>query len=183
MNGIDFSEDVGYVSDDELKSISELANRQISLETEVASAEKVLSDLKERLRKIKCEAIPAAMDQAGVKEFTLLDGRKLKVEEKIKASIPEQFKLKALDWLRSNEGGPLIKNKVVAMFGMGQDKQATELLSNLSMQGLNVTQDQAVHPASLTKFVRLRLEDGKTLPEDLFSVFQYRETKIVTPKN
>lgn len=185
-SGFDFEADANaakdYVSDDKLKAVSDLANRQLQLEREISEAEGVLDQLNKRLRNIKTVEIPTAMDEAGVQEFVTSDGYKITLKDKLKASVLKDNKPRAFQYMREIGFGSLVKNQIVVQFGMKQDDKATALMKELESKGLPVTQKQDVHAATMTKFVKERMEAGESLPAELFNIFQYRESVIKRKK-
>ena len=59
------------VGDDDIKSIAELAERQIVLEDWIAAQGERLKEAQANLKKLACETLPDAMKQAGMLKFTL----------------------------------------------------------------------------------------------------------------
>ncbi len=63
----------------------------------------------ETLERMSREVIPTLMEEAGVKTVTLDDvGYRFTVSARLSASIPQDVKADAYDWLRENDYGDLI---------------------------------------------------------------------------
>lgn len=164
----------------DLSQLHELAEKQIAAEAEVARAEAELQKAKDVLKDL-CEfKVPELMDSIGLEEFKTRTGVRIKVEEKIRASIPKARTLEAFAWLRENNHAALIKRFVKVEFGKGEDEKADELLKELAKLGFSGEQDASVHAQTLAAFVRERLKDGKELPLDLFGVYRQRVSKVET---
>jgi len=181
---INYAEDVESkidLSDDKVKTISTLAQRQVDIEAEIAALGKKLEAQNKLLIKVAEEDLPAAMLAAGVSEIKLEDGTEINIKADIYPSIPAKQRLAAFTWLRANNYGSLIKNNVTVQFGKGEDEKAVDLLSRLTEQGYNPTQKEAVHPGTLKSFVKEQMADPDTpdLPEELFTVFEKSKSVVI----
>jgi len=179
---------------DKLEAIRVLAERQVKQEAHVAYVEQHLKLAKAALAKTKNEELPAALQSAGMLEFTLADGTCIKVTEKLSAQISEARAADAHAWLRANGYGDIIKNQVITDFKMGDDGDVVRLLETLHKEFPKIPfmRKEAVHPGTLKAFVRRRLAEAqepveagdvrKEFPEDLFGVFRFKETEVTLPK-
>ena len=103
------SEDtIDKLKDDQLDSISKLANEAASLERKIADTEQLLKDHKQSLHKITDEQLPEALETMGLQKFTLKDGAEIAVKPIYAASIPKDRKDEAFQWLRDHEFGDLV---------------------------------------------------------------------------
>ena len=82
-------------SDDELQTISDLANEQLRLEAIVQEKSQELDDLKSQLSFISEVTLPNAIEAVGIQSVTLLDKTKVSIKEKIFAGITEPNKVAA----------------------------------------------------------------------------------------
>lgn len=126
--------DVGP-GDNLLAAIEQLAERQLDAEAEVDAAEAALKAAKERLRDVAERQLPEAMDQARQKEITTASNVRVKVVDKVRASVPEAKRAAAFAWLRENDHDSLIKTQLVVPFEAGRDVSALglqELLVNIA---------------------------------------------------
>ncbi len=166
------------VSDESLRQVSDLANFQVSLENKIADAEATLKTLKQEHNKVSQVDIPEALAECGLSEFKLANGMKVTVNPFYSASIPKDREAEALDWLRANEHGDLIKNTISVAFGRGEDESAAKLKAALENEGSSYTDKTGVHSQTLRAFVREQVESGQNLPLDLLGVFIGQKTTI-----
>lgn len=180
----DMVEETVPVSDDEIKSISELADRQVLLEDWIEKAEDKLKEAKANMKKLTGELLPEAMREAGVREFKLSNGCEVLLNMDIKASITAANKENAFAWLRENNQGDLIRNEFKVSYGSGEDEQADCLSSFLTEVGQDFNQKEFVHHSTLPAFVRRELDEydhGEDW-EKMFGVYRHSYTKIIRPK-
>ena len=110
--------------------------------------------------------IPEALAECGLSELKLTDGQKISVQTYYSASIPKDKINDALDWLRDNGHGDLIKNTVSIDYGKGEDNVAADMKQKLHEAGQSFTDKTGVHPQTLKAFAREQTETGKNLPLD-----------------
>jgi hypothetical protein len=171
-------DDAFDVDTSSLKGISELANRQLGLELDIAKLEEQLKAKKEEHRQVSQIDIPEAMAEIGLSEFKLDTGHKITVNPFYNCSIPKDRVDEAMDWLRDNNHGDLIKNTISVDFGRGEDNEAANLKQVINDKGHSYTDKTGVHPQTLRAFVREQVESGQTLPLDLLGVFIGQKTTI-----
>lgn len=184
FNYDDMAEEVVPVTDDELKSIAALAERQMKLEDWIENQEEKLKEAKKRLAKVTGEELPDALRAAGVKEFTLANGAELNLDTKIRANITKANESDAYEWLRDNGGADIIRNKVELSFGAAEDSMAESLVNELEQRGFDFNQKTAVPWNSLDAFVRAEMQANEhdEAWENLFGVYRHTAVKIVRPK-
>lgn len=170
------------ISGDQLKSIANLCQRQVAVESEIEKVSGILDHLNAQLKALSETSIPEAMMAIGLEEFTLASGEKVSVKKFYSASIPGDRLLEALAWLRSHDHGDIIKNSVSVQFGKGEDDTAKSLVDDLRNMGLSPDQKTFVHPMTLKSFVKDRIESAQELPHELFGVFVGNKTKIAPKK-
>lgn len=184
INYDDMAEEEVPVSDDELKSIADLAARQIAMEDWIERQEERLKEGKKKLAKLTSEDLPDAMRAAGVKEFTLENGAELKLDTKVRANITKANEADAYDWLRNNGGADIIRQKFDLSFGANEDAQAENFAAQLEEMGLDFNQKLNVPWNSLDAFVRCEIaenEHGEDW-ESMFGVYRQTSVKIIRPK-
>lgn len=187
MNEINYdemAEETLPVSDADLKSIADLAERQIALEDWIERQEERLKEGKKKLAKLTGEELPEAMRQAGVKEFTLENGAELKLDTKIRANITKANETEAYEWLRQHGGADIIRQKFDLSFGADEDAKAMDFASKLEELGLDYNQKLNVPWNSLDAFIRCEIaenEHGEDW-EKMFGVYRQTSVKIVRPK-
>lgn len=161
-----------------LTGISNLAKKQVELEREIAELEDKIKSKKEEHRQVSQVDLPEAMAEIGMQDFTLDSGHKISVKPFYNCSIPKDKYDEAMDWLRDNGHGDLIKNTISVDFGKGEDSAAVQFKTSLQEQGTSYTDKTGVHPQTLRAFVREQVESGRPLPLDLLGVFIGQQTSI-----
>lgn len=172
--------------EDLLKRIEFFGNRQRELIKEIAEAENRVELLKGKLRRIVEQDMPEAMDAANMATFTLQDGIKVSVKSFYAASIPEERKEEAFDWLKEHEFDGMIKADVKVQFGKGEFEIAQsfiQFIRGFNEKAIEPEYKENVHWQTLRKFVQEQIEGGKPLPLDLFGVFVGRKAEVKLPKN
>lgn len=166
------------VDNDGLQLISNLANKQMKLESKIKQLEDELKGIKDEHKQVSQVDIPETLAELGLSEFKLKDGTKVTVQQFYSASIPKDRVDEAMTWLRDNNHGDLIKNTISVDFGKGEDEAAGQLKEHLISEGASYTDKTGVHPQTLRAFVREQTEQGKNLPLDLLGVYIGQKTVI-----
>ena len=184
INYDDLAEEEVPVSDDELKSIADLAARQIAMEDWIERQEERLKEGKKKLAKLTSEELPEAMRAAGVKEFTLENGAELKLDSKVRASITKANEAAAYEWLRENGGADILRSKFDLSFAADEDAKAQDFAAQLEEMGLDFNQKVNVPWNSLDAFVRCELAENEhdEAWENMFGVYRQTSVKIIRPK-
>ena len=112
------------IGDDQLKTVSKLAEYQLILENKIKQTEDDLATLKEQFKQVSQTDLPEALAETGLSEIKLTDGSKISVQQFYNASIPKDNLDQAFTWLRDNGHADLIKNTVACSFGRGEDGNA-----------------------------------------------------------
>tara|TARA_B100000959_G_scaffold147373_1_gene154740 strand:- start:2467 stop:3021 length:555 start_codon:yes stop_codon:yes gene_type:complete len=180
MNQINFEQDQTEVLD-KTENIDKLANKikqmQI-IQKDIAQNEEYLKQRKQELEQISGEAIPTMLSEMGLSYLKLADGSSVEVKTNYSATITQANKEKAFNWLRDNGLGDIIKNEMTVSFGRNEDNKAAAYAELARGQGFQPTQKLKVEPMTLKALVRERIEGGKSLPTEIFSVFIGNKTTI-----
>jgi hypothetical protein len=161
----------GNVTNEELKEVSELVDKIQIIRGDLEKQEKDLKYTEECLRKLEEIDLPNKFAQIGLSELKMENGNKISVKPYYRGHISKDNRDRAFEWLRENNYGDLIKNEVKATFGKGEDKSANETKEFLEKNGFSFSDREAVHPQSLSAFIREQTERGKALPHDLLGVY------------
>ena len=177
---INFEQDQTEVLD-KTENIDKLANKikqmQI-IQKDIAQNEEYLKQRKQELEQISGEAIPTMLSEMGLSYLKLADGSSVEVKTNYSATITQANKEKAFNWLRENGLGDIIKNELIVSFGRNEDNKAAAYAELAKGQGYQPTQKLKVEPMTLKALVRERIEGGKSLPTEIFSVFIGNKTTI-----
>jgi hypothetical protein len=175
--------DLRKLQDNDLDSLSKLIQRQLDLDVEIENIEETLKEIKREREVLSSETIPSKMQELGINETTMKDGSKVTVKEAFHCKIPLEKIEEAHDYLRNNDLGDIIKNKVATSFGTGEDNMAGDLVGYIeSTYGITPEVKESVHPSTLKATLKKRHEEGLTDPDDLFGIFIRPETKITKGK-
>lgn len=180
-NEIDFEADALAIgaSDDQLKAVASTAQRMIQHQQAIEKAEAWLKDRKEQLRVIQEVDLVNAMDACGMTSFTLDSGQQVVVKQVCAGSIPKDNIPQALAWLRENKFDALIKRKIEVSLGRGKDALGAKAVAALKKMGLEVTENESVHPQTLGAWAREIIEAGKVkLPLELLGIYVGRRATV-----
>lgn len=178
LDGVLSDEQSRGPSDDQLREVSRLAERQTELEGEIADLEDKLKARRQDLNQVRMVDLPEAMRSAGVNGLTLNDGSQLVVEEGVDAHVAKKNLDTAVQWLEDHGYGDLPKRRVGV--SVGRDQEASQrAVEALREQGLDPEQNTELHPQTVKAFVKERFREGDNLPpEDVFGVYHYRKSVV-----
>lgn len=159
------------IKDEDLGSVAALAKRAKMLEREIDDLEKSLNERKEQQRKLLEESIPNMLGELGMKDFTMSDGSKVTIKPFYSASIKEEKRAEAYEWLREHGHDDIIKNTVSVRFGRNEDQLCEALLDLLRERNYPVEQAQKIEPQTLKAWVREQVERGNAIPTELFGLY------------
>ena len=181
---INFEQDQTNVLDksENIKTLSSEVQKMESLMEEISNIEDKLKQKKKDLDVISGEVIPTMMSEMGLSQLKLMDGSQIDVKPFYNATITQANKEAAFNWLRQNGLEDIIKNDVVVSFGRGEDNKAAEYAELAKSQGLQPAQKLKVEPMTLKALVRERIEAGKEMPAEIFSIFVGNKTTIKRKK-
>jgi len=179
MNAL-FEEDAGalQVKNEDLSSVGALAKRAKQLEKEIEEIESVLKERKDQQRKLLEESIPAMLQELGMKKFTMADGSTIEIKPFYGASIKEENRAVAYEWLRKNGYDDIIKNTVSVRFGRNEDKLCDTLINQLREQNYPVEQTEKIEPQTLKAWAKEMVERGVEFPTETFGLFTGHKATI-----
>jgi hypothetical protein len=179
--GVDLENEVVEPTDEQLASISQITKLQLAAEQEVIRLEREFNDAEGRLSAIT-KSLAEALEAAGTRDYTLLDGTKVKRVTEYHASISKPKAAAAFAWLRLRGHDGLIKNQAVLSFGKGEDEKALSVMAWAVGQGYDAKQIEKVEPQTLKAFVREQIEAGVDIPFDVFGIFPEKKAKVTPGK-
>lgn len=160
----------------QLQQLSFLARKQLQLEQQITNLEDALSQTKDALKTVSEGQIPELMNEIGMAEFKLTDGRKVSVKPFYGGRITDQA---AYDWLGEHGHAEIIKGEVRIPYPKGFDEEKLrEILIIASELGLTGEAKEEVHPMTLKAWIRTMIEGAREFPRDLFNVFTGMRTTI-----
>ena len=161
-----------------IQSLADQVERLEDVDSSIKNTEEQLKEMKKKRDHISGEVIPTMMSEMGLSELKLQDGSHLKVATSYRATITEANKETAVNWLRENGLGDIIKNEISVLFGRNEDNKAASYAELAKGQGFQPTQKMKVEPMTLKALVRERIEAGKDMPTEIFGVFSENKTTI-----
>ena len=177
------SSNINNLEQDDLTSVASLAKKQKNQEQKVKDLEAELKEAKKELLRISDEEIPNLMTETGLASIKLDDGSSLEIKNIYGASILVANREKAYDWLREHGHDDIIKNKVVATFGRGQEDDAKVFMRVAYDNGVATDQESKIEPQTLKAWVKERMEAGEEFPTELFGAFMGQRAIIKGGKN
>ena len=164
----------------EVTTVADECVKLKKIEDEIAAIEEQLKKKKAEGDDISSRVIPELLAEQGLSEIKLADGSKVSVKKEFRATVPKDDSKReaALQWLRTNGLGDIIKNNVSVTFGKGEDDKAKQLLDLAAENGYEPQQKSDVSWNTLTALYRERVEAGLDMPSDCFSLWIKDKTKI-----
>lgn len=160
-----------------LAELVDAGEAQSSLERRIVLHETALKKMNEDLRVLSTETLPNMMAEVGLESFTLLDGSKIEIANKVYAKLPED-NYAAFTWLREQGMDGVIKTQVVLDFGKGDDSEVEKVREVLQEMGLIPMVKSTVHHMTLKALVREQIEKGNPIPLDAFGAGSIRTSVI-----
>ena len=138
-----------------------------------------LEALKAEQRKVIEVMVPELLDAAGVDKIEV-DGWEVSTKADFYGGLPkDRFKPEtAIQWLDAHDGGGLSQTDVVAHYGRSQKDEAARAAEMMAQAGGTVEVIEAVHPMSLKKFARDRMEGGESLEPEILGLHYVRQAKF-----
>ena len=177
---IDFEKDQEQVLD-KTTNINKLADKIKELQAQQAQLqvqEDAVKQKKKDIEHLSGEVIPTMLSEMGLSFLKLQDGSSVEVKTNYSATITQANKEAAINWLRENGLGDIIKNEISVSLGRNEDNKAADYAELAKSQGLDPMQKLKVEPMTLKALVRERIEAGKEMPTELFNVFIGYKTTI-----
>ncbi len=139
-----------------------------ALELDRIDVEAHLFDIVQEIRGVKEKTLPDVFDEAGISSLGIsADGNlppyDVRVEDYYKASIPEENRSEAFDYLRKIDQEDLIKTTFTIEFGLREAKAAERFRRSLDKAGIGFSEKSGVPWASLTAWFR-QAHQKKPLP-------------------
>ena len=160
------------------EELTEALEQFKSVGAQVLAAEEKLKELKEQEKYISEFVIPDIMNKMNLSTLKLKDGSELAVKKVYSAKIKADKKAEAIQWLRDNGLGDIVKNNISVAFGQGEENKAMAYATLAKESGYEPSQSEKVEPQTL----RVTMEDwknkGNEVPQDLFWVFEGNQTKV-----
>lgn len=166
-------------SDAELRSLRQMVDDMKYMEDAVHRLEASLSAAESQLRTMQERTIPDRMQELRLTSFGLENGSTLTLLDDVFASIPKDKQPDAYCWLMENGYGALLKDTVTVVLNPQAEAALIEALADLN---LDYAQKLSVHAGTFKAFAKERLRAGVSLPEEFFTVYDYKKAVVKTKK-
>lgn len=140
----------------------------------IDTIEEVLKRRKKDLFKVRQQQIPELMQEFGLSTVATSGGVKIKIEKGVSVTTKSQEKLHK--YMRANGAGDLIKNQLMVV--VANEEERKEVVAKLDETMCEYKPKEGVHSATLKKYVKDLLEEGKQLPPEAANVYEYEYSKI-----
>lgn len=164
----------------QLSDIETLCRRAFELQGEIEMLQAAATKTREELNGILLKTLPDMIAGAGLKSFTLSDGKKIEIKDYVSGSLPKDPEAheRALVWIRNNDGDALIKTHVHAEFRKGEGNLAGEALELLRNLGVEFSAKETIHHSTLVSYAKERMRKGKDVPMETLGLVAGRMAKI-----
>ena len=160
------------------EELTEALEQFKSIGAQVLAVEIKLKELKAQEKYHSEFVIPEIMEKMGLSTMTMRDGSEIAIKKVYSAKIKAEKKAEAIQWLRDNGLGDIVKNNISVAFGQGEENKAMAYATLAKESGYEPSQTEKVEPQTL----RVTMEDwknkGNEVPQDLFWVFEGNQTKV-----
>jgi hypothetical protein len=164
------------------EKLSQEVEKLKSVQNQIQNLEAQIKDLKEDEKYFSCVVIPKLMEDMNLSSLKLKDGSELTIKQIYSASIRADKKAEAINWLRDNGLGDIVKNNITVSFGQGEDNKAVDYASLARSNGYEPIQEEKVHPSTLKVVMKEWKDKGHEVPEELFSTFDGNQTHFKNKK-
>lgn len=159
-------------SEDSLARVSRLAEELLERERLLAEAEELVKSRKEAVRQIAENELPELLEDLGLQDgVRTTSGYIVGFKRHLNASITEERREAAHNWLENNGLGGIIKRLVSVSLGRDEQLAADNAKKALQEAGLMPAEKQWVEPATLKAQVKQLMDAGTVVPEDIFGIF------------
>lgn len=144
----------------------------------IARLEEEMKAAKAKLFEVQL-AIPDALDDAYVEEFTLPDGRKVTETLDCIPQVKVEDEQKLWDWMMANGYEDKLKMTITIEYLIGQHEKARKVFAFLNEKIPNQVKFRThIHDGTAKAFGREVIEKGLTLPPEA-TIFPLRKAKIL----
>lgn len=154
--------------------VDTLYKKVLEIDASINTIEEVLKRRKKDLFQVRQQQIPDLMQEFGLSTVSTSDGVKIKIEKGVSVTTKSTEKLHK--YMRDNGAGDLIKNQV--MVTVANEEERKEVIGKLDETMCEYKNKEGVHSATLKKYVKDLLEEGKQLPPEAANVYEYEYSKI-----
>ena len=130
------------------QKLSEEIEKLKSIQNKISTLKSQIKDLEEDEKYFVFDVIPKLMYDMNLSTLKLKDGSEVSVGKKFHAAAYADKKAEAIQWLRSNGLGDIVKNEITVNFGQSEDNKAIAYANLAREHGYEPSQKETVHHAS-----------------------------------
>lgn len=171
---------------DELSIITNLAQRQVQIEKEVADLESKLKEKKKVLVGLSEKDLPEAMVSADLENFKLHDGTKVTIKEIYQASITEEKRPAVCAWLKKHNLDALMTNDLTIKFMKGQEGWLKKFLAQAKRRKkpLNMALKENINTGTFKATVKRMDDDGEIdVPLEDIGIRKFKKSEVKVPSD
>lgn len=167
------------VSQEDLQSIGNLATQQMKLEAELDELEENVKAKKKELFRVQQNLLPEALQAAGMVEFRMQNGARVKLKSDMSVSVPAAKKGDVCDWLREEGYGAIIKNELTVAIDKGKDNSVAEMIAHVEELGFEYSRSENFATGTLKSLLKEQLEEGDlNKPLEFFGAYPWTKAEI-----
>lgn len=182
-SAVEFVDENVMPTDGQLRRLANLSEIALILESEIVELTKTLRNKIDIHRHVTEIDIPNAMEECGIKDFTLSNGQKLKIKESyIGSKVTDD---EAIEWVEKNGGEDIIKASITVELPTNELEVATRIYRWLrghpaANRFTKLLFEKSIHHSTIGSFARSSVEEGKDPPLEKLGVHYKRAAVIGT---
>jgi hypothetical protein len=161
-----------------LDSLHERLDELFASQAKAEELEADLKAVKSNIHVLQTQKLPDMMDELGIEEI-VRNGWKAEIGDIVRGNLPEEPEKRAaaLQWLRENEGEPLIKHQITIELPKGNAKLAERVVKAIAKLKVDYTVAEGVHSSTLQSFAREKFRNGEKFPAEELGIYVSRAVK------
>jgi len=170
-------------TDEKLGKLNLVCRKLVEKERQYAEYKSLASKTYEEIKDVKEKEIPDVMASLNISKFIMDDGTEIAIKDELYASVKEDKRTEALEWLDSQGLGDIIKHDITLSFARGEHEEAERIKDVLENNGQNSYLEKAtVHPQTLKATFKDLRNKGEDIPEELFNWYETPLAKVKLSK-
>lgn len=129
-----------------------------------ARAERALKEAQGAVHRLRCEQLPALLDEAGCAAFTLQDGTVLQRIDEVYANCPKAKQNELAGWMQAHGHGALVKGQFIVTVPKGDDELERDVRNALNNADVEYEYAANVHAGTLKAFCKEQIKQAAELP-------------------
>ena len=166
------------VPKDKLDNIMEKCKQLLAAQEGIKVMENDLKVAKEFATHLKMDELPKLMSSCGI-ELLKVDDKVLELDNKISGTWPKnEFGIEqAVEHLKECEGEGIIKTRIEIDFPRDEYEVAEKICNEIDDRCTPILKE-FVHPQTLQKFARERIENGETVELEKLNLYAFQCVKV-----